>query len=212
MRALAKERSRCPADARRSAMASPPPGHGARRRLRLPGDGAHEPAARPPSRRHRRGRTSSSARCLPATCCDCAPKARSNSATRSIRRRTCRTSGGPGPSCRGSRPASSAKDCPGIEIAALISHQLGLLTARAAVLAEQRLRQEGHGEAAVPLRARGARLRRPRREPARHGSGQRAGLRRRRRAAPTAIAGSRRSARTSPTFSTRSACPTARAA
>jgi DNA polymerase-3 subunit epsilon/CBS domain-containing protein len=38
----------------------------------------------------------------------------------------------------------------GIEIAALISHQLGLLTQRTAVLAEQRLRQEGHGEAPCP--------------------------------------------------------------
>jgi CBS domain-containing protein len=35
----------------------------------------------------------------------------------------------------------------GIEIAALISHQLGALTQRAAVLAEQRLRNQGHGEA-----------------------------------------------------------------
>jgi CBS domain-containing protein len=35
----------------------------------------------------------------------------------------------------------------GIEIAALISHQLAALTQRAAVLAEQRLRQEGHGDA-----------------------------------------------------------------
>ena len=38
----------------------------------------------------------------------------------------------------------------GIEIAALISHQLGVLTQRAAVLAEQRLRKEGHGEAPCP--------------------------------------------------------------
>jgi CBS domain-containing protein len=34
----------------------------------------------------------------------------------------------------------------GIEIAALISHQLGLLTQRAAVLAEQRMREAGRGE------------------------------------------------------------------
>jgi CBS domain-containing protein len=38
----------------------------------------------------------------------------------------------------------------GIEIAALISHQLGVLTQRATVLAEQRLRKEGHGEAPSP--------------------------------------------------------------
>jgi DNA polymerase-3 subunit epsilon/CBS domain-containing protein len=38
----------------------------------------------------------------------------------------------------------------GIDIAALISHQLGALTQRAAVLAERRLRQEGHGEAPRP--------------------------------------------------------------
>ena len=38
----------------------------------------------------------------------------------------------------------------GIEIAALISHQLGALTQRATVLAEQRLRNEGHGEAPSP--------------------------------------------------------------
>ena len=39
---------------------------------------------------------------------------------------------------------------PGIEIAALISHQVSALTQRAAVLAEQHLRQEGHGEAPCP--------------------------------------------------------------
>ena len=35
----------------------------------------------------------------------------------------------------------------GVEIAALVSHQLGLLTQRAAVIAEQRLREAGRGEA-----------------------------------------------------------------
>ena len=38
----------------------------------------------------------------------------------------------------------------GIEIAALISHQVRALTQRAAVLAEQRLREDGHGDAPCP--------------------------------------------------------------
>ena len=38
----------------------------------------------------------------------------------------------------------------GNEIATLISHQLGMLTQRAAVLAEQRVRKEGYGEAPCP--------------------------------------------------------------
>jgi DNA polymerase-3 subunit epsilon/CBS domain-containing protein len=38
----------------------------------------------------------------------------------------------------------------GNEIATLISHQLGILTQRAAVLAEQRVRKEGYGEAPCP--------------------------------------------------------------
>ena len=64
----------------------------------------------------------------------------------------------------------------GRDVAAVISSELGDLTRRAAVLAEQRLAAAGRGGAAVPLCDCRARLCRPRREPARHGPGQRPGV------------------------------------
>ena len=74
-----------------------------------------------------------------------------------------------------------AEDLSGVEIAGLdlASSSTGIHTQRAAVLAEQRMRQDGLGDAAVRLCVRRARLGWPWREPARHGPGQRADLRRR---------------------------------
>ena len=65
----------------------------------------------------------------------------------------------------------------GREMAAVVSRQLCALTARAAVLAENRMRERGDGAAALRLCLRGAGLGRPRRKPAGDGSGQCAGVR-----------------------------------
>ena len=100
----------------------------------------------------------------------------------------------------------------GIEIAALISHQLRRADAARRRAGRAAPAQGGARGGAVPLRARGARLRRPRREPARHGPGQRADLRRwcRARRQRSVVRGARRARGRHP--ATRSACPTARVA
>ena len=66
------------------------------------------------------------------------------------------------------------------DVAAVISRELGALTRRAGVLAERRMKADGTRRAALRLCAVRARLGRPRREPARHGSGQCHRVRRRR--------------------------------
>jgi hypothetical protein len=66
-----------------SAIASHPLVGGSGRRLRLSGGGAHEPARHPPSRGHGRRPAMWSGRCRRATCCGCAGRGRSRSATRS---------------------------------------------------------------------------------------------------------------------------------
>ena len=69
-----------------------------------------------------------------------------------------------------------AEGLAGREIAAVISDELGALTARAAVIAERRMAERGQGPPPCPLRVCGVGLCRPRREPARHGPGQRPGV------------------------------------
>ena len=105
-----------------------------------------------------------------------------------------------------------AEGLSGVEIAGLISHQLQALTQRAAVLAEQRMRAGRARGCAVRLCVRRARLGWPWREPARHGPGQRADLRRRgrRRRCRSLVCGARRG--TWPTSCIRSEFPTARVA
>ena len=92
----------------------------------------------------------SSARSLPATCCACAQKARSSLATRSIRQKTCTGLGAAWAKLPRVVAGLLGEGLSGNEIAALVSHQVRALTRRAAVLAEQRLRQDGLGDAPCP--------------------------------------------------------------
>ena len=69
-----------------------------------------------------------------------------------------------------------AEGLAGREIAAVISDELGALTARAAVIAERRMAERGQGPPPCPLRVCGVGLCRSRREPARDGPGQRPGV------------------------------------
>ena len=193
-------------------MSQPARGRCRRRDFVYRGHRPHEPpAARAISASPTRP-AACAARFPPATCCGCGPRMPSCSATSWMRRRTCTASAAPGRSCRRSPRACCAKACPGRDVAAVISSELGDLTRRAAVLAEQRLAAAGRGGAAMsrtrsPCSARPAAARAcwpwtrttPWCSP---------------RAPPTGprIAGLRSSARTLPTSCTRSACPTARAA
>ena len=130
----------------------PSAGHGAGGGVRLSCDRPHEPAQDPPSGCDDET-AASSAHCRPATCCGCAPRGSSRSATRSSRPPTCTRSAAPGPSCRASPRALLAEGLSGREIAALISHQVGALTRQAAVLAEQRMREDGQGSRRAPMRS-----------------------------------------------------------
>ena len=89
-----------------------------------------------------------------------------------------------GRSCRRSSASLLAEGVSARDIAAVISREVGALTRQAAVIAEERMREAGTATRVVSLCCGRARLGRPRREPAGHGSGQCPGLCRRRARRP----------------------------